>query len=120
MSDGAPRERYGSAFDGHPRQPAQLPAPVQLRRPPRPNPKNVKEREIPAIRKAEGFESLTLQGDLATRRGEAPRCRLALAVVYMPGAQLLGLCLLSVFEIVVGLHEKKPSALPIADRTCLL
>ena len=65
MSDGAPREPYGSAFDGHPRQrenaakPAQLPAPVQLRRPPRPNPKNVREREIPAIRKAEGFESLT-------------------------------------------------------------
>jgi hypothetical protein len=47
-------------------------------------------------------------------------CRLALAVVYVPGAQLLGLCLLGVLEIVVGLHEKKPSALAIADHACLL
>jgi len=93
---------------------------VQLRRPPRPNPKNVREKDIPAIRKAEGFESLTYRAiwlHAAAKRRDAAE---PLAVVYMPGAQLLGLCLLSVLEIVVGLHEKKPSALPIADRTCLL
>jgi hypothetical protein len=37
-----------------------------------------------------------------------------------PSAQLLGLCLLSTLEIIVRLHEKKPSTLAIADRTCLL
>jgi len=37
-----------------------------------------------------------------------------------PGAQLLGLCLLGALEIIVGLHEEKPSTLPVADPTCLL
>ncbi len=35
-------------------------------------------------------------------------------------AQLLGFCLFSILEIIVGLHEEKPSTLPIADRTRLL
>jgi hypothetical protein len=38
----------------------------------------------------------------------------------LPSAQLLGFCLLSTLEIIVRLHEKKPSTLAIADRTCLL
>jgi hypothetical protein len=42
------------------------------------------------------------------------------AIGLPPSAQLLGLCLLSTLEIIVRLHEKKPSTLPIADRTCLL
>ena len=120
MSDGAPRERYGSAFDGHPRQPAQLLAPVQLRRPPGPTPRTSEEKEIPAIKKAEGFESLTYRAIWLYAAAKRRDAAWPLAVVYMSGAQLLGLCLLSVLEIVVGLHEKKPSALPIADRTCLL
>ena len=37
-----------------------------------------------------------------------------------PSTQLLGFCLFSTLEIIVGLHEEKPSMLPIADRTCLL
>src|SRR5262245_2160034 len=37
-----------------------------------------------------------------------------------PGAQLLRLGLLGVFEVVVGLHEEKPRTLPIADRMSLL
>ena len=37
-----------------------------------------------------------------------------------PGAQLLGLRLLGVFEIVVGLDEEKPGTLPVADCMCLL
>jgi hypothetical protein len=37
-----------------------------------------------------------------------------------PSAQLLGFCLFSTLEIIVGLHEEKPGTLPIADRTCLL
>jgi hypothetical protein len=36
-----------------------------------------------------------------------------------PGAQLLRLALLGLFEIIVGLHEKEPGTLPIADRVCL-
>src|SRR5262249_322303 len=87
---------------------------------PGPSPRTSENKDIPAGRKAEGFESLTYR---AIWLHAAAKCRDAsesLAVVYMPGAQLLGLCLLSVLEIVVGLHEKKPSALPIADRTCLL
>ena len=35
-------------------------------------------------------------------------------------AQLLGFCLFSTLEMIVGLHEEKPGTLPIADRTCLL
>ncbi len=37
-----------------------------------------------------------------------------------PSTQLLGFCLFSTLEMIVGLHEEKPSTLPIADRTCLL
>jgi hypothetical protein len=37
-----------------------------------------------------------------------------------PGAQLPRLGLLGVFEVIVGLHEKKPGTLPIADRVRLL
>jgi hypothetical protein len=37
-----------------------------------------------------------------------------------PSAQLLGLGLLGVFEIVVGLDEEKPGTLPVADCMCLL
>jgi hypothetical protein len=37
-----------------------------------------------------------------------------------PSAQLLGFCLFSTLEMIVGLHEEKPRTLPIADRTCLL
>ena len=37
-----------------------------------------------------------------------------------PGAQLLRLGLLGVFEIIMGLHEEKPRTLPIADRMRLL
>ena len=36
-----------------------------------------------------------------------------------PGAQLPRLGLLGVFEVIVGLHEKKPGTLPIADRVRL-
>jgi hypothetical protein len=37
-----------------------------------------------------------------------------------PGAQLLGLRLLGVFEVVVSLDEEKPGTLPVADCMCLL
>jgi hypothetical protein len=65
MSDGAPREPYGSAFDGHPRQRETLLSPLSCRLQcnsavrPGPTPRTLEEKEIPAIRKAEGFESLT-------------------------------------------------------------
>ena len=42
------------------------------------------------------------------------------AIGLPPSAQLLGFCLFSTLEIIVRLHEKKPSTLSIADRTCLL
>ena len=35
-------------------------------------------------------------------------------------AQLLGLCFFGALEIIVGVHEEKPSTLPAIDRTCLL
>ena len=35
-------------------------------------------------------------------------------------AQLLGLCFFGALEIIVGVHEEKPSTLPVIDRTCLL
>src|SRR5262249_9511073 len=37
-----------------------------------------------------------------------------------PGAQLLRLGLLGVFEVIMGLHEQKPRTLPIVDRMRLL
>src|SRR6266436_9126112 len=37
-----------------------------------------------------------------------------------PSTQLLGFCLLGTLETVVGLHEEKPSTLPVANRTCFL
>ena len=37
-----------------------------------------------------------------------------------PGDRLLGFCLFSTLEMIVGLHEEKPGTLPIAARTCLL
>ena len=37
-----------------------------------------------------------------------------------PGAQLLRLGLLGVFEVIMGLHEEKPRTLPIADGMRLL
>jgi hypothetical protein len=37
-----------------------------------------------------------------------------------PGAQLLRLGLLGVFEVIMGLHEEKPRTLPVADRMRLL
>ena len=42
------------------------------------------------------------------------------AIGLPPSAQLLGFYFFSTLEIIVRLHEKKPSTLSIADRTCLL
>jgi hypothetical protein len=42
------------------------------------------------------------------------------AIGLPPSAQLLGFYFFSTLEIIVRLHEKKPSTLAIADRTCLL
>ena len=47
-------------------------------------------------------------------------CLFAPAHLLPPSAQLLGFCLFSTLEMIVGLHEEKPGTLPIADRTCLL
>src|SRR5262249_34281236 len=50
----------------------------------------------------------------------SPLRRMQCVSIRPPGAQLLGLCLLGALEIIVGLHEEKPSRLPVADPTCLL
>ena len=72
------------------------------------------------LSKLKSLPSVSAASTWPSCESKRPECHLSLAVVYMPGAQLLGLCLLGVLEIVVGLHEKKPRTLPIADRTCLL
>ncbi len=53
-------------------------------------------------------------------RTSQPDCFFTRAIGLPPSAQLLGFCLLSTLEIIVGLQEEKPSTLSIADRTCLL
>jgi hypothetical protein len=66
-----------------------------------------------------GFQYLSLHPAHAGD-GQGTHLRYRYTSALPPGAQLLRLGLLGVLEIIVGLHEEKPSTLPIADFPCLL